>query len=276
MPNLKRQTVNTLGKPVYSLKTGIVKTIKKLFTTIASNSIINHSTLFTQWGSFPHWEDFSLFYWRNLMNNTSTNNVVSKLSFLHTPYEVGVSLRSDVFQSQITVLVTGDAEYPEDDPVYGTYCSEKTLIVCKTSTLTDAVQQLKVIIDEDSWIFRDKDVDYYDPDFGRDMGPVSFNPRMVTIYDRYNRRILGGQIASKITWARPVTRKDELVALEKERQRLNSEGSYEHGWDNYSTAKYLWKKASLLLLHVIDSTYLIREEMDNIFLQDTSVSWNEW
>ncbi|WP_038261773.1 hypothetical protein [Xenorhabdus cabanillasii] len=88
MPDLKRQTVNTLGKPVYSLKTGIVKTIKKLFTTIASNSIINHSTLCTQWGNFPHWEDFSLFYWRNLMNNTSTNNDVSKLSFLHTPYDL--------------------------------------------------------------------------------------------------------------------------------------------------------------------------------------------
>ncbi|CCW29053.1 conserved hypothetical protein [Xenorhabdus nematophila F1] len=209
------------------------------------------------------------------MNNTLTNNNVRKLSFLHTPYEPGVSLRSDVFQTQFSVLVSGDAEYPEDDPVYGTYYSEKTLIVCNTSTLTDAVQQLKAIIDEGSWVFRDEGVDYYDPDFGSDMGPISFIPRKVTIYDRYNRRLLGGRIASEIIWARQVTRKDELVALEKERNRLKAEGSYEHGWDNYSTAKYLWGKASLLSLHVIDSKYLIREEMGNIFLQDASVSWNE-
>ncbi|CCW29052.1 hypothetical protein XNC3_1100005 [Xenorhabdus nematophila F1] len=43
------------------MKTEIAKAIKKLFTTIAYNSIINHSTLFTQWGNFPHWEDFSFF-----------------------------------------------------------------------------------------------------------------------------------------------------------------------------------------------------------------------
>ncbi|QTL39097.1 hypothetical protein ACNFJN_15665 [Xenorhabdus budapestensis] len=209
------------------------------------------------------------------MNNTLTNNDVSKLSFLYTPYEAGISLRSDVFQSQFTVLVDGDAECPEDDPNYGTYYSKKTLTVCKTSTLTDAVQKLKVLIEEDNWAFRDEDVDYYDPDFGRDMGPISFNPRRVTIYDRYNRRVLGGYITPKIIWARSVTRKDELVALEKERQRLRDESSYERGWDNYSTAQYLWTKADSLLLHVTDSKYLVHEEMDNILLQDTSVSWND-
>ncbi|PHM27826.1 hypothetical protein [Xenorhabdus innexi] len=210
------------------------------------------------------------------MNNTLANSHVRELPFLHTPYEPGVSLRLDVFQRQITVLVSGDAEYPDDDPNYGTYYSEKTLFVCSAPMLTDAVQQLKSTIDKNSWVFRDEGVDYYDPDFGRDMGPMSFIPRAVMIYDRYHRRLLGGRIASAsgITWARPVTRKDELIALEKERERLNDKGSYESCWDNYSTAKYLWEKASLLSLHVIESNYLIREEMDNIFLQDASVSWN--
>ncbi|MBC8946517.1 hypothetical protein [Xenorhabdus indica] len=210
------------------------------------------------------------------MNNTLTNNnIISKPSFLHTPYEAGVSLRSDVFQSQFIVLVDGDAEYPEDDPNYGTYYSEKILTVCKTSTLTDAVQKLKVLIEEDNWAFRDEDVDYYDTDFGRDMGPISFNPRKVTIYDRYNRRVLGRYITPKIIWARSVTRKDELVALEKERQRLRDESAYERGCDNYNKAQYLWKKADSLLLHVTDSKFLVHEEMDNILLQDASVSWND-
>ncbi|MDC9612890.1 hypothetical protein PSI19_03130 [Xenorhabdus khoisanae] len=196
--------------------------------------------------------------------------------FLHTPYEPGVSLRWDIHHSQFKVEVMGMLEYPEDDPMYGTYQTEGTLSICETPTLTDAVNKLKVMYQEDNWPFRDEEKDYYDPDFGRDMGPRSFSPRTVIIYDRYNRKVLGGELSrGSVTWARPIKQEAEFISLDAKCKSLQEKGSYEHGWDNYDTARSLWYQADLLLLHVVDSKYLLHDEINNIFLQDASVSWND-
>ncbi|AOM40997.1 hypothetical protein [Xenorhabdus hominickii] len=195
--------------------------------------------------------------------------------FLSTPYESGVSLRWDIFHSQFTVLVTGMSEYPEDDPMYGTYQVEKMLTVCKGSTLTKVIRKLNAMLRKNNWPFRGEDVDYYDPDFGRDMGPLSFKPQSVMIYDRYNRKVLGGRIADRVIWARPVTQKTDLDALHKEYIRLKREGSYENGWDNHSTARSLWHSAALLMLHVVDSKCSVAHEINTFLQHGASVSWNE-
>ncbi|MCG3472344.1 hypothetical protein L7750_18780 [Xenorhabdus bovienii] len=195
--------------------------------------------------------------------------------FLPTPYEPGVSLRWDIFHSQFTVIVTGKSEYPEDDPIYGTYEAKRTLEVCKGSTLTKVIRKLNAMLRKDKWPFRDENVDYYDPDFGRDMGPLGFNPQSVMIYDRYGRKALGGRIAKKVIWALPITQKADLDALHKEYKRLNSEGSYQSGWDNHSTARSLWHSAELLMLHVVDSKYSVAHEVNKILQNGNSISWND-
>lgn len=196
-------------------------------------------------------------------------------NFFRTPYEPGVSLRWDIYHRQFRVEVTGMFEYPEDDLMCGTYKTQGTLIICETSTFTDAVNKLKIMYKANSWPFRDKDDDhYYDSDLGRDMGPLNFYPMTVIIYDRHNRKVLGGVLSGGIvTWAHPVTKEAELYKMFK---KLRDEGSYEHGWNDYETARSLWHEAGLLLLHVVDSKYQLHSEINAsaLFSQDTIVSWN--
>ncbi|MBD1226026.1 hypothetical protein [Xenorhabdus griffiniae] len=194
--------------------------------------------------------------------------------FLRTPYEPGVSLRWDIYHRQFRVEVTGMFEYPEDDSIYGTYKNKGTLIICETSTFTDAVNKLKIMYKANSWPFRDKDEDYYyDPDLGRDMGPINFYPMTVIIYDRHNRKVLGGELLNGgITWAHPITNETELYKMHK---KFWDEGSGEHRWNDYETARQMWHKAGLLLLHVVDSKYQLHDEINAnaFFSQDTIISW---
>ncbi|SFU78809.1 hypothetical protein [Xenorhabdus koppenhoeferi] len=100
--------------------------------------------------------------------------------------------------------------------MYGTYKTEGTLTVCKSSTLTEAFNKLKVIYREDNWSFRDEDADYYDSDLGHDVGPLDFFPRTVMVYDRYNKKVLGGELhGDLITWARSITQEAELISLKE-------------------------------------------------------------
>ncbi|MDE9447301.1 hypothetical protein KKJ04_17290 [Xenorhabdus bovienii] len=195
--------------------------------------------------------------------------------FLPTPYEPGVSLRWDIFHSQFTVIVTGMFKYSECAPFNGTYQIEGTLTICKESTLTNAIQKLNVIFLESNWPFQDENIGYYDPNFRRDVEPLSFKPQSVMIYDRYNRKVLGGRIESKIIWARPVTQEADFIALYDEYERLNSYAACEYGWNNCSTARSLWHSAELLLLHVVNSKCSVGYEVNTFLQHDVSVSWND-
>ena len=169
--------------------------------------------------------------------------------FIHTPYEAGVSLRADVYARQFSAVVSGTTTYPEDDSHYGTYAREESFGVCCGAAISDVISVLSDITQRDAWPFRDEDKDYYDPELGHDCGPISFRAHSVSISDRFGRKVLGGRILNgRIIWVIPVKDNVEASRLRQHYFALCNQASAENGWDNFSTAKNLWREADQLLL----------------------------
>ncbi len=53
------------------------------------------------------------------------------VAFIATPYRAGTYLPKDVFWRQFTITCQGNVEYPEDDPVYGSWWTPQTLVLGK-------------------------------------------------------------------------------------------------------------------------------------------------
>ncbi|HAV1239741.1 TPA: hypothetical protein JGU28_004522 [Salmonella enterica] len=174
------------------------------------------------------------------------------MEFLHTPYEPGVSLREDIFNRQFSVEVTGRMTYPQDNPGYGTYDCEETLTACEAATISDAVARLLQLYESDSWPIRDANTGYDD-----DCGPVDFCPYMVKIFDRHHRLVMGGDFKSRkgINWFPPVTDGQAITELKIQQKRLLDQAAEESGWDNYETARSLWREADYLSLHLVHKKY---------------------
>lgn len=186
------------------------------------------------------------------------------MNFIHTPYESGVALREDVFHRQFEIRVIGMTEYPEDDPIYGTYYREEILIVCESSTISGAVKKLARLLETCEWPVRDEDDDYYDSDLGRDCGPLSFSPRFAEVYDRNNRRVLCGDFSNGLTWFRPLTTQQDIATLRAKQRSLCEEAAFEAGWDNYSTARDLRAQATRLEMYLTDKRYACLPEVQNL------------
>ncbi|EXU77230.1 hypothetical protein BG55_01000 [Erwinia mallotivora] len=183
------------------------------------------------------------------------------MNFIHTPYESGVALREDVFHRQFTIRVTGMMEYPEDDPVYGTYDVRAVLDVCDSSTISGAVENLLCLHESDEWPIRDENEDYYDSELGHDCGPVSFTPKFAEIYDRRHRRVLCGDFSAGLTWFTPVSSQEDVAALRTEQCVLRDDAAVEVSWDNYSTAERLRDRATRLSMHLTDLRYAALPEV---------------
>ncbi|ENP1270513.1 hypothetical protein ACC622_001711 [Salmonella enterica] len=186
------------------------------------------------------------------------------MNFIHTPYRSGVALREDIFHRQFQVWVTGMTEYPEDDPVYGTYEREETLTVCTSSTITGAVQKLLCLSETNNWPVRDDEGDYYDFESGHDCGPLSFSPRFAVIVDRDNCRALCGEFTDGLTWFSPLTSSQDVAMLKAQQNALYEDASYEAAQDNYSTARRLRTRAKRLGLFLVDKHYQGLSEVQNL------------
>lgn len=186
------------------------------------------------------------------------------MDFIRTPYQTGVALREDVFHRQFEVRVIGMTEYPEDDPIYGTYSCEEILTVCESSTISGAVGKLVHIYETDSWPIRDENEDYYDSDLGRDCGPLSFSPRFVAVYDCDNRRVLCGDFSYALVWFKPLMTPRDIATLQAKQCSLREEAAFESGWDNYDTARELRSQATRLDMYLADKRYACLEEVQNL------------
>ncbi|EAS1759748.1 hypothetical protein BH012_09985 [Salmonella enterica] len=177
--------------------------------------------------------------------------------FLHTPYESGVSLREDIFHRQFIVNASGRMAYPEDDPIYGTYTCEEDITVCEASTISGAISLLLQVYHSDRWPIRDENVDYYDDELGHDCGPIDFYPHMVKIFDRHHRLVLGGNFKSQedINWFCPVTDMLSIADIKAKQRKLSDQAAEESGWDNFETARSLWRERDYLSLHLVHNKY---------------------
>lgn len=163
------------------------------------------------------------------------------VSYVETPYERGVYLRPRTFWRQLTVTCYGQTEYPEDDPVYGTWWTSGAVILGSCG-LIEQTMALAV-----------RCVEQHDFDTDDDSEALAFSPERVCVHDRQNRLVLAGQVVgSGIQWSVPVAHDGEILAVVEQARRLSAEAAFEHGWDNYCTARGLSLQSAILRGRLVD------------------------
>ncbi|MFP1883508.1 hypothetical protein ACLEDP_16615 [Lonsdalea quercina] len=158
--------------------------------------------------------------------------------------------RSDVFK----VKVSGRLELPEDDLAYGSYFKNKSLQLNEANSITEAVNLVASAHDNNDWKFRDPNRDYFDSELGRDMGPLSFEPNIVEIFDQENVKVLSGHFKSGLKWESPATER-ETRDINKKVSALRQEALVQGGWDNHATSRRLDAEADRLETRVTSSKY---------------------
>ncbi|BBS49812.1 Hok/Gef family protein [Klebsiella pneumoniae] len=184
-------------------------------------------------------------------------------------------------QYRFSVYVTGRVEYPEDDPMQGTYITDGTFLLGKAQTVADALERAKEAAMRGEWNERGEEEDSYDPWMCRDCGPVSFSEKTIEIRDEKNRQVLAGN-ACNMEWYGHVASLDEIHRIREEQQALYEEARKESGWDNYETARQLRQKADLLTAGIVDECWhnhpdvikAVREFHYPAFMDEEAIAFN--
>lgn len=136
------------------------------------------------------------------------------------------------FPLRVTCL--GEIEYVQDDPVHGTYCVVTTIDLAQCGSLAEAIATVEGFAGRDRI------------ETGED-GAVGFEPRLFVIVDGQQRRVLAGEPWRRgVRWCEPVDSDGEARVVVAEASKLRGEAAIEAGWDNYSTARNLRFRASVL------------------------------
>lgn len=163
------------------------------------------------------------------------------VAFVETPYRPGTYIRKDVFWRQFIITCQGNVEYPEDDPVFGTWLTPSTLVLGKCDLIEDAMSLAQVRVSQ------------HDFDLTDASEALDFAPELIVIRDRDGRLVLAGQVrGDTVRWCIPVASDEEASQIVKEVAELRSEASYEAGWDNFSTAQGLRFHARVLEGRLVD------------------------
>lgn len=162
---------------------------------------------------------------------------VDGAAFVVSPYHPGIHIREDVFQRQFFVTCEGQIELPQDDPVYGTYWLDSTRTLGECGLIEEAIALAETCVEQHNFDLSDEYEEHV----------LSFSPELIRVIDDRGRRVLAGEIwGSGIRWCPPVSSSAEADEVSSQAAKLNSEASFERGWDNYCTAKGLELKARIL------------------------------
>jgi hypothetical protein len=168
-------------------------------------------------------------------------HVVEGVSFVATPYRAGTFIREDVFWRQFTITCCGEVEYPEDDPVYGTWWAPCKLALGQRGLIEDAMAMAAACVANDEF------------ELNFDSDALGFRPELVLVHDELGRLVLAGQVwATAIRWCEPVLSDDDIAAVAKQVEYLRVEAAFEAGWDNHCTAAGLRLPARVLAGRVVD------------------------
>ena len=143
------------------------------------------------------------------------------------------------------VTVCGRMEFHEDDQNFGTYWQEREVCLGRADTIQEAMELLVTADQTGDWKMRDTGEDYWDEDFGRDMGPIGFSPEIAVITDLANRVVLRGN-ARTLEWSVPEADPAASERIAAQKAELLSQAALESGWDNYETARQLRRQAAML------------------------------
>jgi hypothetical protein len=146
-----------------------------------------------------------------------------------------------VFWRQFTITCEGNVEYPEDDPIYGTYWVPSILELGERGLIEEAMALALACVSEHQF------------DLSPDGDALDFRPELVLVRDALNRLVLTGQAwGAGIRWSEAITSADEAAAVAKRVDDLCGEACDEAGWDNYSTAEGLRRRARVLAGRLVD------------------------
>ncbi|MGO3130299.1 MAG: hypothetical protein ACTIJQ_00810 [Alcaligenes sp.] len=166
------------------------------------------------------------------------------VAFIATPYRAGTYIRKDVFWRQFNITCQGNVEYAEDDPVYGSWWTPRTLFLGQCGLIEGAMSLATAR------------VSHHDFDLTDAREALGFAPELIVIRDRGQRLVLAGQVrGDTVIWCIPVASDDENDQIVKEVAELRSEASYEAGWDNFSTAEGLRFRARVLEGRLVDHVW---------------------
>lgn len=168
---------------------------------------------------------------------------VDGATFVVSPYHPGLHIREDVFKRQFHVQCDGQFEYPEDEPIWGTYHLDGGLMLGECGLIEEAMSLAETCVKRHS----------FDLSGREDL--ISFSPELITIHDDHGRHVLAGDVwVREIRWCPPVSSRAEAGEVSRQAARLDNEASFERGWDNFCTARGLNRDALVLrgrLVHPI-------------------------
>ena len=145
------------------------------------------------------------------------------------------------------VTCMGEVEYTEDDPALGTWWQQQTLIVGQCGSVGESITFANRSVEGGAFPIDDEEA-------------LGFAPMLFIISDRDRPLVLAGEVrASGILWCQPVASDTEARQVVQEASGIRAEASFEAGWDNYSTAKRLRHRASVLEGRLVDPFW--REEV---------------
>src|SRR3546814_5754994 len=108
------------------------------------------------------------------------------VAFVATPYRAGTYLRKDVFWRQFTITCQGNVEYPEDDPIYGSWWTPCTLVLGECGLIEDAMS------------LANARVSHHDFDFSDAIEALDFAPELIIIRDRDGRLVRSEEHTSEL------------------------------------------------------------------------------
>ncbi|MGV6876578.1 hypothetical protein ACUSIJ_28410 [Pseudochelatococcus sp. B33] len=161
------------------------------------------------------------------MNTFSSANAAASVSGT-----VAALAAARKFPLRITCL--GEIEYPEDDPIYGSYTMVHTVDLDHCDSLDEAMACVERIARQDR-------IDTGDGD------ALDFQPRLFVVVDGEQCQVLAGEPWHRgIRWCDPVASDGEACHVVEKASKLRGEASFEASWDNYCTARELRFRASVL------------------------------
>ena len=168
--------------------------------------------------------------------------VVDGVTFVATPYRAGTFVREDVFRRQLTITCRGEIEYPEDDPVYGTWWTPHLVTLGECGLIEEAMALASTHLAKDEF------------DLNSEIDALGFRPELVLIRDSLDRLVVSGEVqcGGRIRWCEATASDAEAADVAKQVDDLRSEASYEAGWDNHSTAERLRLRARVLAGRLVD------------------------
>lgn len=145
---------------------------------------------------------------------------------------------SDIYPMALSC--EGRVQYPEDNPIYGTYWLGSARHLGEHHRIEDAIAAAARILANRTFSINDGEA-------------LGFSPDLFVIRDQVRRLVLVGHVwGLGIKWCAPVSSDDEVARIQAEVDQTCREASFEAGWDNHETARQLRLRASVLKGHLID------------------------